>query len=181
MKARQVLRRGTAAEHERVDRLFGALDLACEEDYRIFLRAQAAAFIPAEAALDAAGAGALLPDWPLRLRTPLLLADLTELGEAVPEPEEPGPFETPAATLGGIYVLEGSRLGGALLKCSLADTVPQRFLATGQPPGSWRNLLEKLDELLYRADLLEAAVGSARNVFGCFERGGLRHLEMRAA
>ncbi|MDP8911973.1 MAG: hypothetical protein M3N39_00180 [Pseudomonadota bacterium] len=46
MSARAGLRAGTAAEHDRVDRLFSRFDLRREEDYRHFLLAQAAAFLP---------------------------------------------------------------------------------------------------------------------------------------
>jgi heme oxygenase len=177
MKARLALRAGTAAEHERVDRLFSRLDLSEGGDYARFLGAQASAHLPIEAALDAAGAGNILEDWPLRRRAHLLLADLEELGIAPPALIEPPQIADQSAALGAIYVLEGSRLGGAMLKRSLPDTAPKRFLDAPQAPGSWRKLLESLDHFLYETSALESALNMAKQVFQRFEAGGLRVLE----
>jgi heme oxygenase len=179
MKARQALRSATAAEHDRVDGLFSRLDLSRIDDYRLFLAAQAAAHLPVEAEIDAAGAERLVPDWPERRRAGLLRADLHELGIDVPEPVPAPAFPAEPAVLGAIYVLEGSRLGGALLKRSLPDIAPKRFIGAPQPAGSWRKLLELLDHFLYETSSLESAIGAARQVFHCFEAGGLRVLESK--
>ena len=177
MSARAALRAGTAAEHERVDRLFSGLNFGRADDYRRFLLAQAAAYLPIEAALDAAGAEALLDDWSSRRRAPLLFADLGEMGLAAPAPSAAPSFVNPAQMLGAIYVLEGSRLGGALLKRGIGEGLPRRFLDAPQKPGSWRKLLDNMERFLYRSDQLEAAVGAAKSVFQGFEAGGLRYLE----
>lgn len=177
MTARALLRAATAAEHDRVDRLFGALDLADPADYRRFLAAQAAAYLPVEAAIDAAGGARLLADWPARRRGALLRRDLAALAVPVPAPEPPPDLAGDAATLGAIYVLEGSRLGGALLRRGLPAGAPEAFLAAPQPPGGWRKLLELLDDCLYETARVESAVGAARRTFHCFEAGGLRILE----
>ena len=179
MKARSYLREATAADHARVDALFGAYDLGDEQGYRRFLMAQAAAFLPVEAALDAADAERFIPDWPRRRRSELLKADLTELAADEPAPEITSPLRSPADILGAVYVLEGSRLGGALLKRALPQGAPRRFLEAPQSPGAWRKLLETLDEFLYEAATLDAAAASARGVFQIFEAGGLRYLESR--
>ncbi len=60
MSARAALRARTAAEHERVDRLFSNFTLGEGGSYRRFLLAQAAAFLPIESALDRGGAADLL-------------------------------------------------------------------------------------------------------------------------
>lgn len=177
MSARAALRAATAREHERVDRLFGAYDLSSVGGYRSFLLAQAAAFLPVEAAIAAAGAERLVPDWAERTRSHLLRADLEALGGGDPEPLRPPVLASPAATLGAIYVLEGSRLGGSLLKRGLAAGAPRSFLAAPQRPNSWRKLLELLDESLYAPGSIEAAAGAARQVFECFAAGGRRYLE----
>jgi heme oxygenase len=177
MKARQALRAGTASEHERVDRLFSRFDLSRIEDYRLFLSAQAAAHLPVEAALDTAGAERIVEDWPTRRRAALLLADLEELGLPQPRPMEAPELKDDAAILGAIYVLEGSRLGGAMLKRSLPDIAPKRFLGATQAPGNWRKLLESLDHFLYETVALESALLAAKQVFERFEAGGLRTLE----
>lgn len=179
MKARAALRAGTAAEHVRVDALFGAFDLSDPDDYRRFLGAQAAAFLPIEAAIDAAGASPRLGDWRERRRSASLLHDLAALGLAVPAPVTPPRLDGEAAALGAIYVLEGSRLGGALLRRAVPREFPQAFLNAPQPPGAWRKLLETLDDCLYETASVEAAVGAARRTFQCFEAGGQRVLESR--
>jgi heme oxygenase len=177
MKARAALRTGTAQEHERVDRLFGALNLARPEDYRLFLAAQAAAFLPVEEALDAAGAADFLPDWHARRRSHLLRGDLHALGTPLPSPEPVPALVSAPEILGAAYVLEGSRLGGAMLKRSVQHDLPQAFLSAPQSPGAWRKLLETLDHYLYETAPVAAAVGAARGIFHCFEAGGRRFLE----
>jgi heme oxygenase len=179
VSARAALRAATADAHDRVDRLFSRLDLARPGDYRLFLQAQASAHLPIEAALDDGGIAALLPDWPERRRAHLLVADLAALGIDIPAPVPPPLLSGPHAMLGAAYVLEGSRLGGAVLKRSLSPGAPVSFLNASQMPGAWRKLLERMDHFLYETAALEAAVGAARNVFNCFEAGGLRYLESR--
>lgn len=177
MKARTAIRAATSAEHERVDAIFSRYDLTIEEGYRRFLLAQAAAFFPVEQALDKAGASDLLDDWAGRRRTGLLKADLAVLNAAEPEPLTSPAFPDPASVMGGIYVLEGSRLGGAFLKRSVPAGLPQQFLAADQARGSWRILLEKLDKFLYSAELIDIAARAAKSVFRRFEAGGLLYLE----
>jgi heme oxygenase len=171
MKARAVLRAATAAEHGRVDAGFSRFDLASEAGYRAFLAAQAEGFLPVEIALDKSGAETFLPDWPQRRRGDLLRADLAALNVTVPEPF-PAPYflSIKAPMLGAIYVLEGSRLGGAVLKKTVPSHFPRRFLEARQAAGSWRRLLQTLDEFLIRPGDLDAAIEAAKEVFARFER-----------
>lgn len=173
MKARAFLRERTGEAHERVDGLFSRLNLADPGDYRRFLQAQAEAHLAAERALDEADAGAILPDWPSRRRGEALKADLADLGIQTGT-GEPLHFVCEAEILGGIYVLEGSRLGGKLLKKSVPARLPSRFLDQDQEPGAWRKLLEKLEERLYDSRRLEAAAWAAGQVFDRFETAGGR-------
>jgi heme oxygenase len=115
--------------------------------------------------------------WHLRRRGDAILKDLEALGSDLPQPTAPPAFGTPAAVLGGIYVLEGSRLGGALLSRSLPATAPRAFLAAPGDSRRWRKLLEDLERLLYRHDLVSAAVAAAVDVFACFAAAGRRELE----
>lgn len=178
MKIREVLRRSTAAEHGRVDDLFSRFDLGRREGYGRFLLAQATALLPAERELDRLHAVTVVPDWPERRRSRLLRADLAELSITVPEPFDALELSpAKASILGAAYVLEGSRLGGALLKREVADGLPQRFLDARQDAGSWRTLLRLLDEFLIRPNDVETAVMAARQTFACFERAGVRYLE----
>jgi heme oxygenase len=181
VSARAALRAATLADHERVDSLFSAFELGDAAGYRLFLAAQAAAHLPVEQALEAAGVAELLPDWPARRRSHLLEADLAELGLEVPDPLQPPPLPDTPAVLGAVYVIEGSRLGGAVLKRSLPAGAPKRFLAAEQAPGAWRKLLAKLDESLYEPALVEAASQTARLIFRRFEAAGRRYLETARA
>lgn len=178
MKARAALRAATASEHERVDAAFSRFDLASATGYRGFLTAQAEAFLPVEAALDEAGAATFLPDWPERRRGDLLRADLAHLNVTLPEPFPiPAFISGKASMFGAIYVLEGSRLGGAVLNKTVPGHFPRRFLEARQAAGSWRKLLQALDDFLIRPGDLDAAVTAAKEVFACFERGAKAHLE----
>jgi len=179
--SRALLRAATAAEHARVDTLFSRYDLRTPDGYGRFLKAQAAAFLPVEAALDEAGTERWLCDWPKRRRGMLLEADLRDMGITVPEPLPPPAIVDAGSAMGCAYVLEGSRLGGAVLKRDLPVDVPRRFLDAHQEPGSWRKLLANMDSLLYEAAQIDAAVGTAKEVFERFEAGGLRYLETSAA
>ena len=176
MNARLALREATAQAPGRVDRLFSGLRLNDPNDYRLFLLAQAAAHLPVEAALDEAGAERHLPDWPERRRAALLRADLAEIGVSEPSPLTAPSVNAAAEIYGAVYVLEGSRLGGAVLKKTLGPSSPRRFLAAPQPRGAWRDLGAQLDAALGDPALLDAAIDTARLVFDVFHEAGQQHL-----
>lgn len=176
-----MLRAATAAEHERVDRLFSRFDLARPEDYRAFLLAQARAFLPVEAALDQ-GAEDVIGDWPRRRRADLLKADLAALAAPLPHRLETAPeLHGAPRIMGAVYVLEGSRLGGAFLKRSVPPEFPHAFLGAKAGPGSWRKLLEMLDKILYGPERIDAAISSAKEVFMLFEAAASDDQEARVA
>lgn len=58
LSGRTALRDATGESHDRVDAVFSAIDLSNLTQYGRFLTAQAAAHLPVEQALDAAGAAA---------------------------------------------------------------------------------------------------------------------------
>src|SRR5262245_18514722 len=74
---RSLLRDATAAEHARLDAQLGALDLCTPGGYRRFLEIFAAALLPLEHSLVAAGVHDVLPDWDDRARSEAILADLS--------------------------------------------------------------------------------------------------------
>lgn len=170
------LRSATADQHDRVDALFSRADLTARGGYAQFLAAQADAHLAVEDALDRSDAAAVLPDWPERRRAALLRADLAELGEAPPPLAQVALFDTPAAVLGAVYVLEGSRLGGRLLQRSVPADLPTRFLGASNP-AAWRALLTLLDERLTDDHERRAAIQAATNVFQLFQDSGQRHLK----
>jgi heme oxygenase len=173
-EARAALRQGTAADHARLDALFGGFQLNDANDYRAFLTAHAMALTAIENALDATGFADVLGDWPQRKRGDAIAADLAELGEAVPPPLPAPPLATPAARWGAAYVIEGSRLGGALLARSVPEGLPKSYLGTPQTPGAWRTFLQKLDEALPLTQDIVLATESARATFAVFDKAGHR-------
>lgn len=167
--ARFRLRDETSAAHERVDALYSRFDLAGGEGYAAFLIAQARAFIPVEAALTRAGAGEIIADWTGRLRSDALSQDLAALGVTLPPPLPAPVFATEAGILGGAYVLEGSRLGGALLRRSVPASRPLAFMAASDP-GRWRSFVALLEQRLTGQARIEQAISAALATFAVFER-----------
>ncbi|MEH3036838.1 MAG: biliverdin-producing heme oxygenase [Sphingomonas adhaesiva] len=133
------LRRATAASHDAVDAAFGAHDLADRDAYRRFLVAHARALPAVEAAMRP------LPfARTLAARTPLLHADIAALGEPLPPPLSFA-VEDDAARWGVLYVVEGSRLGGAMLAGHVPADRPRAYLAAVHPPGQWRAIRAAID------------------------------------
>ncbi|MDO8409248.1 MAG: biliverdin-producing heme oxygenase [Phenylobacterium sp.] len=183
MNLRTTLRTATRQDHERVDQLGGGFDLAKPADYGAFLLGHAAVLPPLEAALDAAPPQDLPPGWPERRRAKALLADLAELGLTAPPPSPIAVPATSAARVGALYVLEGSRLGGILLRRRLAQAqpgAPSAYLAHGDGQPLWRTFLEWLDSRALDPAETHAAIDGARGVFAAFE-AGFRHAATRPA
>lgn len=173
--AHVLLRAATAAHHHRVDAAFASARLGVAAGYGAFLRAQAAAHLPVEAALAAGGVGAIVTDWSARRRGGLLRDDLAALGLDVPPAAGAIVLDTDAALLGALYVIEGSRLGGTLLKRSVAPGLPATFLGGGGS-GAWRSLLTLLDDRLTTDPDRAAAIRAAGAVFDLFAIGARLHL-----
>lgn len=170
MSARFRLKEATAAAHGRVDDAFAGYDLSDGTGYGPFLEAQAASLIPLEAALTAAGADRLVEQWAEHRRAPLLEADLAALGIALPAPLAPPPISDDAELAGALYVLEGSRLGGAVLARRVLPDLPGTFLNACQAPGRWTRFAKSLDQLLDTPAKLEPAIATALAVFAMFEK-----------
>ena len=166
--ARWTLRDATRDEHDRVDAAFAAHDLSTADGYGRFLGSQSRAFVAIERAIEAAGVAALIPDWSERRRADLLLEDLAELGVEPPRSVTAPALISEAEVLGAVYVLEGSRLGGAVLFRTAPYDAPRRFLEPEGVGPRWRALVALLDARLIDPDQIAAAVRTARSVFGCF-------------
>jgi len=172
LTARFALRAATGEAHERLDALYSAFDLGRSADYATFLLAHAPAFLAVEAALDAAGVELVVDGWASRRRSEALKADLTALDLPVPAPATSPSFDGAAAILGAAYVLEGSRLGGAMLVRKVGPGLPTAFLTPGNP-SDWRAFISLLDERLSSEESLAAAASAALSVFNLFERSAL--------
>lgn len=124
-----------------MDAAYGRFDLADADGYRAFLTAHARALPAAEARMAALPFARDLPP-----RTPLLAADLAALGQPMPAPlalDDGGVDE--AAAWGILYVVEGSRLGGALLARDVPPDRPVAYLSAAHAPGQWRAIRAAVD------------------------------------
>src|SRR6201996_9611544 len=147
---RDRLRQATAEAHRTLDAWLGAFDLARLDGYRRFLEINAAALLPLEASLEAAGVATIFPDWPWRSRRAAIAADLARIGGSL-RPLGEAPEFNRAAVFGTLYVLEGSRLGAKFLRRSIAastDPVISRataYLDHGSGQNLWQGFLHRLE------------------------------------
>ncbi len=175
MPLRSALRAQTSDCHAAVDILFGRFDLSNPLQYSSFLSAHARVVPAVETALEAAGIDELLPDWAERRRRHLLQADLAVLGirppELLPEPT----FNSTAGVWGATYVLEGSKLGGAMLAKSVPSTLSSRYLTPNGPRGGTKHFMDLLDAAVVSPD---EAISAARDCFMLFQRAAEMELEL---
>ena len=152
--------------------------------YRRLLQAYYGFYAPMEAALYDSG---LIPDGydsVLRVKTPTLQGDLRALGlndyaiNALPRCTQHPNFDTPAACLGALYVLEGATLGGQVLRREMArrlgihaDNGAAFLDVYGADTGRrWKDFLDYLGRLPLDADAKQRAVDAARSTFSGFEQ-----------
>ncbi|MDJ0386523.1 biliverdin-producing heme oxygenase [Roseomonas sp. E05] len=167
------LRTATQDLHAEADRLGQGFDLRSRAGYRSFLRAHARALPALEAACDAAGLEQMVPDWPQRRRRTALEADLARLGAALP-PAGRVTLPSGPAALGAAYVLEGSRLGNAMLlriiqnASALANVSATAYLSHMPGPEGWPGFLGRLEQALPEPTHWAEATAGARLAFDCF-------------
>ena len=86
-----------------------------------------------------------------------------------------------AAAVGLLYVLEGSRLGGAVIRrrllASLPPHLPLRFFSVDEDPGRWQRLWDWVDTLALPESRQEEAARAAEAAFALY----LGHLDRCAA
>lgn len=119
------------------------------------------------------------PDYPYIPRLPLLHHDLTQLGGAFAlHPRlPPAAITDMGSTLGTLYVIEGSMLGGTLLnghlQSRLGDAVTGALAfygLDGNINGHWIATQALLRDKLQTLDAIEQAVAVARQTFLLFIR-----------
>lgn len=116
-------------------------------------------------------------DLAARRRTHLLQADIAWLGAEADVPWSPlPPFATPAVALGGLYVAEGSTLGGRQLALALGGILPpgldgRRFLlGHGERHGEmWRSCCAAIERCGTAPQARAEMVQGARATFAAFE------------
>ena len=174
MSWREQLKEATRSAHQDLDSSFNRLDLTDPLDYRLFLDAHATVLPSCEATLAASGAHTLLPDWNDRIRAPALADDLATVGaRRVFTTTSATPIE-PAAAFGMMYVLEGSRLGGAVLAQRVQhNTDPlcraaTRYLRHGTGLRLWPLFIISLENADCIREKIDVAVAGALFTFGLF-------------
>lgn len=173
---RSQLKEATEPAHRRLDKGFGALDLTRREHYRAFLSASAAALLPLETLVEAAGISKLLGDWPARSRRTALLSDLAGLAAPVVSLPLPNREIETATIFGIVYVLEGSRLGAqVLVRYVLASKDPMvadnvRYLQHGLQEQLWQSFLVQLETVPDVSLNIHRAVEGALFAFLAFEQ-----------
>lgn len=173
---RERLKSGTREHHARLDGMITGFDLSSFARYAAFLSLHARVLLPVERWLEQHDVEAELPDWRERRRATALLDDLATLGMRIPD-ETGGaciPVETtPASRAGVLYVIEGSRLGGAVLARRVSEggtALPTSFLRHGAEPSLWPSFVQWLNERNFDAHDAGIAVRSARTVFEIYRR-----------
>ncbi len=167
MATRLALKAATDDIHRELDERLSRLDLASTADYRRFLGFHAQTIPPFEEALAAAGASRLIDDWEAGRRSAAIETDLSALGEPMPAPIAVPPIRGTAELLGTAYVLEGSRLGGRVLKRRVGNGLPSSFLGHSSH-APWSAVVATLDRHLYSDELVGEAKAAARHCFGMF-------------
>ena len=167
MPTRFALKAATDDIHRELDERLSRLDLASTTDYRRFLGFHAQTIPPFEEALAAAGASRLIDKWEEGRRTAAIETDLAALGEPMPAPIAVPTIRGTAELLGTAYVLEGSRLGGRVLRRQVGEGLPANFLGHSSH-APWSAVVATLDQHLYSDELIGEATAAARQCFGMF-------------
>lgn len=181
---RAALRAATRAAHARLDAHPTMLRLLAGESgidrYGHLLRHYASLYAVLEDALDRAGER--LPtgfDWPSRRKLPWLEDDLRVLGIDRPDGRSwaaLSAIEHAAATIGMIYTIEGSTLGGRVIgdrlrrNLGIDETSGGRFFAGyGSETGArWRATCEAIESIADDEAAIAMAARRAGEVFDLF-------------
>ena len=174
----RLLRTGTAAEHDAVERGLALLDPGLDRLRLVEVLGRLHGFWrAAEAGLDAwaaeHAADAAAVTWPSRRRAALFAADLAELGAAPPPPVPELPaLPGTGAALGRMYVLEGSTMGGRFIDRhlgtlpDLAGTRLRAFSPYGGETGAmWHGFRQAVRAHVADGGEPAAVVSAARGTF----------------
>jgi len=176
---RDRLRQATAQAHRELDARLGALDLGRLQGYRRFLEISAAALLPLEAALEAAGVAAIFADWPWRSRRAAIATDLARVGGSL-RVFESEPTLTRNAMFGTLYVLEGSRLGAkyllrtVTLSADPAISLATAYLGHGAGQHFWQSFVHALEHAPFMPGDEAEIIAGAHLAFSTFARSAER-------
>ncbi|UTH75472.1 biliverdin-producing heme oxygenase [Chromobacterium sp. IIBBL 290-4] len=173
----QDLKARTHATHDQLDqRIMANQPFASRDNYARFLDAQYRFLRDADALYDNPELAKLFPDLAERRRYVSIAADMGDLGRALPQlAEAPISSQLDVATaMGWLYVVEGSKLGAAILyklanKLGLDEKFGARHLA-GHPDGRarhWRAFTSALDGLMLDEESEARVTAGAVSAFAC--------------
>ncbi|UAJ09257.1 biliverdin-producing heme oxygenase [Glacieibacterium megasporae] len=176
---RSRLRSATDHAHRRLDAIVNYAGFFDDcRSYAAYLDATLEAREPLERALTESGATTFFEMWPDRLIAPALRADIADVRGADPRsaPDAAGPLMSAAQTIGSLYVLEGSALGGRqlALRAYALGMGPafgaRHFARQTAIPKSWSAFLRVLEALPLDAGAENECIAAALAAFASFER-----------
>lgn len=178
---REWLRANTREVHDALDMAMSRLDLADPEDYARFLAIQLAAREPVEAWCAMYSA----PEFRPPVQSPLIRADIAELGRIAPPTTSPPPhLASDLQPLAVAWVVAGSSLGNRTLLARMrkagADAMPTAFLADPAMNAFWTRLKPELDRPA-SPQMGEKLAGTAETIFSVFAREAAQLDEAMAA
>ncbi|QDH16362.1 biliverdin-producing heme oxygenase [Swingsia samuiensis] len=168
------LRVTTRAAHERVDEAFSHYNLESKISYISFLKAHAKVLPLVENWLKSFQN---LPEW--EGRSELLRHDLASLQSDFPPTLGWARRTEEGAALGGLYVIDGSRLGAKFLSSRLGAGFPSSYLSAPQKKGSWSRLLSEIQtQMVDKGEAFQDdVIAGARAVFELFYESALSEME----
>lgn len=178
-KASAAIKGATALAHAKTEKalIYHIKHIQTEREYGKLLSCLYAFNAPVEQLLEP-WVKPVLADYDERRKSNRLLHDLQTLGITAPPPYQRLPaIANLAAALGCFYVLEGSVLGGVIIKKIIQEQCPKLpnnafgfFSGYDQQNGmQWRKFLEQFDLLLNDAAKQSAAITAANDCFKQFE------------
>jgi heme oxygenase (biliverdin-IX-beta and delta-forming) len=166
------LRSSTRHLHKLVDSRFDLNTISSAAAYSAFLLANWP-FASIETSLESAGIHHVLPDWDKRRRREALADDLRQFG--IPPPSiRPLAIDPDLGTLlGWSYVLEGSRLGAAMILRTIERSGKQvalgtHFLRHGDGEHLWQGYKDALSEIDEDPPAISNACAGAKLAFHYF-------------
>lgn len=167
---RTYLRAKTATLHEALDRQSGGFDFATEPGRRAFLQFMLRGLSLLEGALERAGAAELLPEWPTRTRVHLIRSDLGVTAPVAGPLPPTLAFDGTAQIWGGLYVLEGSRLGARAIRAGAPDWTGCAFLTRTADDRFWPEFVARLERAEDAGAERDGMAEGASRAFLAFQR-----------
>ncbi len=170
---RFVLRDRTRAAHEFLDAKASRFNLSRKDDYLRFLVWHGAVVPALERKLRMNGIARFVPDWDERERGAALIDDLEALGASRLRLRDVQLGRDRGTLLGAAYVLEGSRLGGAMLVRGVDPAligIATAYLDHGAGLKLWPRFVDILDAAGLSGAEQSAAIIAANETFMLFER-----------